>query len=85
VRARRSPWSNEYQPPVEAAADDEEEAFAPEGKLREMEVLANELFAAYRRQYYGADHSVTSVYLWDVDGGGFAGCWLLKKRSCFHG
>lgn len=65
----RSPWSNKYVP-------DLEDGFSPSGKLREVEVEANELFDQYRELYFMG--GISSVYLWDVDSG-FAGCWLLKK------
>ena len=43
-----------------------------------MEIEANELFDAYRELYY--EGGVSSVYLWDLEGQGFAGCFLIKKR-----
>jgi capping protein beta len=39
-------------------------------------VEANELFDAYRELYF--EGGLSSVYLWDLDGG-FAGCFLIKK------
>ncbi|KAJ7592962.1 F-actin-capping protein subunit beta [Mycena floridula] len=66
----RSPWSNEYDPPLE-------EGTAPTPKLRKLEISANEAFDTYREMYY--EGGVSSVYLWDLDDGGFAGVVLLKK------
>ena len=65
----RSPYSNQYQPPCEEGA-------VLNARLREMEVTANSLFAAYTAAYYGA--AVSSVYLWEMDAG-FAGAVLIKK------
>lgn len=66
----RSPWSNEYEPPLE-------DGTVPSVKLRKLEISANEAFDTYREMYY--EGGVSSVYLWDLDDGGFAGVVLLKK------
>ncbi|KAJ4477391.1 F-actin-capping protein subunit beta [Lentinula aciculospora] len=66
----RSPWSNEYDPPLE-------DGTVPTPKLRKLEISANEAFDTYREMYY--EGGVSSVYLWDLDDGGFAGVVLLKK------
>ncbi|KAG8905909.1 F-actin-capping protein subunit beta [Tulasnella sp. 403] len=66
----RSPWSNEYDPPLD-------DGTAPSPKLRKLEIQANEAFDAYREMYY--EGGVSSVFLWDLDDGGFAGVVLLKK------
>lgn len=66
----RSPWSNEYDPPLD-------DGFMPSESLRSMELQANELFDSYRELYF--EGGTSSVYLWDLDGGGFAGCFLVKK------
>lgn len=66
----RSPWSNSYSPPL---AD----GFVPSDKLRTMEVEANTLFDTYRELYY--EGGVSSVYLFELDGDGFAGAFLIKK------
>jgi len=68
----RSPWSNEYDPPI---ADGN----LPSAKTRRLEISANEAFAIYANLYYEAG-TVTSVYFWDVDDG-FAGVILLKKMA----
>lgn len=66
----RSPWSNEYDPPLD-------DGTLPTPKLRKLETAANEAFDTYREQYY--EGGTSSVYLWDLEDGGFAGVVLLKK------
>ncbi|KAK7032276.1 F-actin-capping protein subunit beta [Paramarasmius palmivorus] len=68
--SHRSPWSNEYDPPLE-------DGTIPTPKLRKLEISANEAFDTYREMYY--EGGVSSVYLWDLEDGGFAGVVLLKK------
>ena len=70
-----SPWSNEYDPPLE-------DGTVPSPKLRKLEITANEAFDTYREMYY--EGGVSSVFLWDLDDGGFAGVVLLKKSMCIH-
>lgn len=65
----RSPWSNEYNPPLDDGA-------VPSDKLRKLEVQANEAFDTYREMYF--EGGVSSVYMWDLDHG-FAACILIKK------
>ncbi|KAJ3114239.1 hypothetical protein HDU96_002366 [Phlyctochytrium bullatum] len=67
--SHRSPWSNEYEPPLADGA-------RPSAKLRKLEVLANEAFDTYRELYY--EGGVSSVYMWDLDDG-FACVVLIKK------
>ncbi|KAI5119430.1 hypothetical protein M0805_009881 [Coniferiporia weirii] len=66
----RSPWSNEYDPPLD-------DGTLPPPKLRKLEIAANEAFDTYREMYF--EGGVSSVYLWDLDDGGFAGVVVLKK------
>jgi capping protein (actin filament) muscle Z-line, beta len=66
----RSPWSNSYYPPLS-------DGFVPSEKLRTMEIEANTLFDTYRELYY--EGGVSSVYLFELDGNGFAGAFLIKK------
>jgi len=66
----RSPWSNEYDPPLPDGAQ-------PSEKLRKLEVAANDAFDTYREMYF--EGGVSSVFLWELDDGGFAGVVLLKK------
>lgn len=66
----RSPWSNEYDPPLD-------DGTVPSPKLRKLEIAANEAFDTYREMYF--EGGVSSVFLWDLDDGGFAGVVLLKK------
>ena len=54
----RSPWSNVYFPEL---ADGD----TPSPRLRTLEAHANEVFDAYREQYY--EGGVSSVYLWELD------------------
>lgn len=68
----RSPWSNEYDPPLD-------DGTTPSAKLRKLEVAANAAFDTYRELYF--DGGLSSVYLWDLDDGGFAGVVLLKKSA----
>ncbi|KAJ3106569.1 F-actin-capping protein subunit beta, partial [Physocladia obscura] len=72
-RSYRSPWSNQYDPPL---AD----ATFPSTRLRKLEVAANEAFDVYRELYF--EGGVSSVYLWDTDEQNvFAGAVLIKKAS----
>jgi len=66
----RSPWSNEYDPPLD-------DGTFPSAKLRRLEIAANDAFDTYREMYY--EGGVSSVYLWDQEDGGFAGVVLFKK------
>jgi len=68
--SHRSPWSNEFDPPLD-------DATYPSDRVRKMEVEANEAFEVYRQMYY--EGGIGSVYLWDLDDG-FAGVVLLKKN-----
>ncbi|GAW16104.1 F-actin-capping protein subunit beta [Xylariales sp. No.14919] len=77
----RSPWSNEFDPPLQDAAPSAGEeqsnpAGLPSDKVRRMEIKANEAFDIYRELYY--EGGVSSVYFWNLDDG-FAGVVLLKK------
>ncbi|KAJ1978972.1 F-actin-capping protein subunit beta [Dimargaris verticillata] len=65
----RSPWSNEYDPPLE-------DGNVPSVRVRELEMMANDAFNTYRDLYF--EGGVSSVYLWDLDDG-FAGAILIKK------
>lgn len=67
----RSPWSNEFDPPVD-------DATFPSERVRKLEIAANEAFEVYRELYY--EGGVGSTYLWDLDDG-FAGVVLLKKGA----
>jgi len=67
----RSPWTNQYDPPLE-------DGTVPSEKLRKLEVDANSAFDQYREMYF--EGGVSSVYLWDLDHG-FAGVILIKKAG----
>ncbi|CAO3574114.1 unnamed protein product [Mortierella alpina] len=66
----RSPWSNEFSPPLP-------EGTYPSSKLRKLEISANEAFDTYRELYF--EGGVSSVYFWDLDDDAFAGVVLIKK------
>jgi len=70
----RSPWSNEYFPPL----DDGEDCLKPSENLRKMEFEANEVFEHYRHLYF--EGGVSSVYMWDLDSG-FAACFCIQKEA----
>ncbi|KAL8376124.1 hypothetical protein RB595_007305 [Gaeumannomyces hyphopodioides] len=86
----RSPWSNQFDPPLDdgpgaggvgggpggVGNEGAGEAAVPGERVRKMEVRANEAFDIYRELYY--EGGVSSVYLWNLDDG-FAGVVLLKK------
>ncbi|KAJ1675741.1 F-actin-capping protein subunit beta [Spiromyces aspiralis] len=67
----RSPWSNEYDPPLE-------DGTMPSSDLRKLEMSANYSFNTYKELYFNG--GVSSVYLWDLEDG-FAGVVLIKKES----
>lgn len=73
----RSPWSNEYFPPIE----DDEDGFKPSPTLRNLEVEANKVFDVYRHQYF--EGGVSSVYCWDLDenNNSFAACFCIQKEA----
>src|SRR4051794_11447181 len=66
----RSPWSNQYFPPIE-------DGLMPSEDLRKMEQLANFVFDTYRKLYFEGGYS--SVYFWDLEKGSFAACFLIQK------
>lgn len=67
----RSPWSNQYYPPLD-------DGNFPSERLRQLEVDANHAFDQYREMYF--EGGVSSVYFWDLDHG-FAGVILIKKTG----
>ncbi|KAI9792528.1 MAG: F-actin-capping protein subunit beta [Peltula sp. TS41687] len=71
----RSPWSNEFDPPL---AD----GTVPSERVRKLEEKANEAFDVYRELYY--EGGISSVYFWNLDDG-FAGVVLLKKTVSASG
>lgn len=81
----RSPWSNQFDPPLDeggpggigaGGSEGAGEGAVPGERVRKMEIKANEAFDIYRELYY--EGGVSSVYLWNLDDG-FAGVVLLKK------
>jgi len=70
--SHRSPWSNTYHPELP-------DGISPKGELRDLEMAANGIFDVYRRQYFDSG-SVSSVYMWEMDGpNNFAGAFLIHK------
>lgn len=47
----RSPWSNEYDPPLD-------DGTVPTPKLRKLEITANEAFDTYREMCVSAYHAI---------------------------
>jgi len=69
----RSPWSNEYFPPMS-------DGFLPSKRLRELEITANSLFDTYRKLYF--DGGFSSAYFFETDekdGDAFGACFLIHK------
>jgi len=68
----RSPWSNEYDPPLS-------DGFVPSPRLRSLELEANKLLDFYRKMYFEGGYS--SAYFFDTEGGdsGFGSCLLVHK------
>ena len=91
--SHRSPWSNQYFPPLDEQEEGEGEElqYYPSDALRALELEANELWEVYRELYYGGE-AVGSVYLWDLESGGggatgagvLAGCFAVKKRASMN-
>ncbi|KAK9468576.1 F-actin-capping protein subunit beta [Lipomyces arxii] len=67
----RSPWSNEYDPPLQDGA-------LPSEEIRRLEITANNAFDIYRDLYY--EGGLSSVYMWELDDG-LAGVVLMKKAA----
>eukprot|EP01097_Dermamoeba_algensis_P000871 TRINITY_DN1321_c0_g1_i1.p1 TRINITY_DN1321_c0_g1~~TRINITY_DN1321_c0_g1_i1.p1 ORF type:complete len:290 (-),score=90.76 TRINITY_DN1321_c0_g1_i1:94-903(-) len=68
----RSPWSNNYDPPLRDGA-------APSAELRAVEVEMNDAFNIYRDMYF--EGGVSSVYCWDLEAGSWASVILIKKTQ----
>lgn len=66
----RSPWSNQFDPPLEDGA-------LPSLRMRTMEQNANEVLNIYRELYF--EGGVSSVYMWELGESNFAAAWLIKK------
>lgn len=74
--SHRSPWSNKYFP-LPAGDASEDALFHPTERLRRLEETSNEVFDAYKTNYY--EGGVSSVYLWELEDG-FAGAFLIRKE-----
>lgn len=70
--SHRSPWSNEFDPPID-------DGTLPSERIRKLEIAANEAFDVYRGLYY--EGGVGSTYFWDLENDEFAGVVLLKKGA----
>jgi len=71
----RSPWSNEYYPPMQ-------DGFLPNPKLRALEMQANKLFDVYRKMYF-EEGSHSSAYFFETNeknDKGFGACFLIHKE-----
>jgi len=69
----RSPWSNEYFPPMS-------DGFLPSKRLRDLEITANSLFDTYRKLYFEGGYS--SAYFFETDekdSDAFGACFLIHK------
>lgn len=61
----RSPWDNEYFPPIE---EEDYTPLKPDEWLRSLEVTMNSVVQVYRHQYFSKE-GVSNAYCWDMDGG----------------
>lgn len=77
--SHRSPWSNEYFPPLQGEHADG--VYIPSQRLRRLEILFNEVFDAYKTSYY--EGGVSSVYLWELEEG-FGAVFLIRKETAGH-
>ena len=75
----RSPWTNQYFPPIVVEAGEEEPMY-PSTELLQMEQKANHVFERYAKLYYDSNY-LTSVFFFDTDNNGFGSCWLVKKSK----
>jgi len=71
----RSPWSNQYFPPME-------DGFKPNKNLRTLEIAANQLFDIYRKLYFSS--GLSSAYFFETDDSdkqdsGFGATFLIHK------
>ncbi|KAJ3037416.1 hypothetical protein HDV00_001723 [Rhizophlyctis rosea] len=65
-----SPWSNEFDPPLQ------DSSLIPPTKLRKLEIAANDAFDTYRELYF--EGGVSSVYMWELEDQ-FAAAVMIKK------
>ncbi|KAJ1296917.1 hypothetical protein BS78_01G338500 [Paspalum vaginatum] len=71
--ACRSPWSNDFEPPLEDGA-------VPSKEMRTLEVEANEVFSVYGDQSsVNYEGRISFVYIWEDEDDGFTACFLTKK------
>lgn len=71
----RSPFSNQYFPPLDAEVED---AYFPSGQLLELEKGTNKVLSEYTSLYFGdAD---ASAYYFETTDTGFGACFLIKSH-----
>jgi hypothetical protein len=77
---RRSPWSNEYDPPLE-------DGTTPSPKLRKVEISANEAFDTYREMYVSHTHILVPAHIALLSGSLLCIKGILKAVShlCIYG
>lgn len=74
----RSPWTNTYHPPL----GNGDKGSKSSARNQQLELIFNECFDVYRKQYYGSnDDSVSSVYVTEhgVDPASFQALFLIRK------
>jgi len=79
----RSPWDNEYFPPIE---EEDYEPLKPDEWLRNLETTMNSVVQVYRHQYF-SKQGVSNAYCWAMDTGGsnqpekrkFGCCVVISK------
>ena len=74
----RCPWCNTY-PTAASKKRANGGTFFPSDACRELELIANLVFAEYTQLYYG-NGSVCSCYCWDVEGGEIDMAILIAQR-----
>lgn len=71
--SHRSPWCNEYFPPLN-------DALYPSKKLRDLEIEANALLEVYRKLYFDVGYSSAYFFQTDEkDDENFGACFLIHK------
>jgi len=69
----RSPWSNQYCPPLD-------DGVQPPAELRDLEVKMNTVFKEFCSQYYGSE-GVSSCYCWEAGDEGSWACAVLFRKD----
>jgi len=71
----RSPYSNQYFPPLDEGVDD---AFFPDGDLLALERTTNERLREYVHLYFG--DAQANAYYFETTDTGFGSVWLIKNE-----